>query len=235
MSLRPERVGRKYGKGENTMMRYVLVLTLALAGAACDVESDNDRVNGSVNVAAGQPVQDASTVNGAISVAEGAAIKDAETVNGRITIGDNATANSAQTVNGSITIGSNTRVAGDVECVNGSITLQKGADVGGKLENVNGRFELNGAHVAGGIRTVMGDIEVGADSRVEGGITIERSKGFSISFKKSVPRIVIGPGATVQGPMKFEREVQLYVSDSATIGEVIGATPIKFAGDRPPA
>ena len=81
----------------------------------------------------------------------------------------------------------------------------------------------------------MGDIEVGADSRIEGGITVERSKGFSISFSKHVPRIVIGPGASVQGPMKFEREVKLYVSDSATIGEVTGATPIKFSGASAPS
>ncbi len=215
-------------------MRHVLVLTLALAGAACDVDSGNERVNGSVDVAAGQPVQDATTVNGAIRVAEGAAVKDVETVNGGITIGDNASANSVQAVNGTITIGANARVAADVSCVNGSITLHKGADVAGKLANVNGRFELKGAHVAGGIHTVMGDIEVGADSRVEGGITMERSQGFSISFTKHVPRIVIGPGASVQGPMKFEREVKLYVSDSATIGEVIGATPIKFSGDNAP-
>lgn len=217
------------------MMRRVFIATLALAGVACDVESDNDRVNGSVEVAAGQPVQDASTVNGAIRVAEGAAVKDAETVNGGITIGSNATANSVQAVNGSITIGENARIAADVSCVNGSITLHKGAEVAGKLENVNGKFELTGAHVGGGIHTVMGDVEVGADARVEGGITVERSQGFTISFTKHVPRIVIGPGATVQGPMKFEREVKLYVSDSATIGEVIGATPIKFSGDRPPA
>ncbi len=217
------------------MIRYVLVLILALAGAACDVESDNERVNGSVNVEPGQPLQDATTVNGAIRVAEGAAVKDAETVNGGITIGDNASANSVQAVNGSITIGANARIAADVSCVNGSIVLHKGADVAGKLANVNGRFELNGAHVAGGIRTVMGDIEVGADSRVEGGITVQKSNGFSISFTKHVPRIVIGPGASVEGPMKFEREVKLYVSDSATIGEVSGATPIKFSGDNAPS
>jgi len=217
------------------MIRYVLVFTLALAGAACDVESDNERVNGSVNVAAGQPLQDATTVNGAIRVADGAAVKDAETVNGGITIGDNASANSVQAVNGSITIGANARIAADVSCVNGSIVLHKGADVAGKLANVNGRFELNGAHVGGGIRTVMGDIEVGADSRVEGGITVQKSNGFSISFTKHLPRIVIGPGASVQGPMKFEREVKLYVSDSATIGEVIGAKPIKFSGDNAPS
>jgi len=48
------------------------------------------------------------------------------------------------------------------------------------------------------------------------------------------PRIVIGPGATVQGDLRFERTVRLFVSDKATIGPVTGATPIPFSGDIPP-
>jgi len=51
---------------------------------------------------------------------------------------------------------------------------------------------------------------------------------------QQVPRIVIGPGATVQGDLRFERTVQLYVSDKATIGTVTGATAIAFSGDAPP-
>jgi hypothetical protein len=39
----------------------------------------------------------------------------------------------------------------------------------------------------------------------------------------------------VQGDLRFEREVKLYVSDKETIGPVMGATPIPFAGDTAPA
>jgi hypothetical protein len=45
---------------------------------------------------------------------------------------------------------------------------------------------------------------------------------------------VIGPGAVVQGELKFERKVKLYVSDKATIGTVTGATPEMFSGETPP-
>jgi hypothetical protein len=38
----------------------------------------------------------------------------------------------------------------------------------------------------------------------------------------------------VKGTLRFERPVELYVSDRATIGPVEGATPVKFSGDRPP-
>ncbi len=52
-------------------------------------------------------------------------------------------------------------------------------------------------------------------------------------FHERIPRVVIGPGATVEGTLKFEREVELFVSDSATIGRVEGAKPIRFAGESP--
>ena len=48
------------------------------------------------------------------------------------------------------------------------------------------------------------------------------------------PSIIIGPGATVQGELRFERKVRLFVSDRATIGTVTGATAVSFTGDNPP-
>jgi hypothetical protein len=39
----------------------------------------------------------------------------------------------------------------------------------------------------------------------------------------------------VGGTLDFDRKVSLYVSDTATIGPVHGATPVKFAGERPPS
>jgi hypothetical protein len=69
-------------------------------------------------------------------------------------------------------------------------------------------------------------------SRVEGGIRVEKPSGFS--FNNNEPVIIIGPGAVVQGELRFERKVTLYVSDKATVGTVIGATPIRFSGESPP-
>jgi hypothetical protein len=38
----------------------------------------------------------------------------------------------------------------------------------------------------------------------------------------------------VGGVLRFKREVQLLVSESATIGPVVGATPMMFGTDTPP-
>ncbi|MGD9599489.1 MAG: hypothetical protein AB7G76_16220 [Steroidobacteraceae bacterium] len=216
-------------------MRAQAAMLCAVLLAACMGPDGSERVNGSVEVAAGQPPADASTVNGRIRIAPEASVKAASTVNGSIAIGARASAESATTVNGAITVGEGARVTGDVTAVNGAVTLRRGADVGGELQNVNGTFTLEGAHVGRGIRTVGGDITVGTGSRVEGGITYEPTTGFSLSFTKHVPRIVIGPGAIVQGPLKFAREVELHVSDRAQIGDVSGATPVIFSGEQPPA
>jgi cytoskeletal protein CcmA (bactofilin family) len=116
--------------------------------------------------------------------------------------------------------------------------LHQGADVTGTVANVNGHILLEAAHVGGGIRTVSGDIDIGGNSHVEGGILVKKQRTQIFWFfqwnSSDTPRIVIGPGAVVQGDLRFERKVLLYVSDRATIGPVIGATAVKFSGETPP-
>jgi hypothetical protein len=46
---------------------------------------------------------------------------------------------------------------------------------------------------------------------------------------------VIGPHATVTGTLRAEQEIDLYVSNSATIGTVTGAKAIMFTGEEPSA
>jgi hypothetical protein len=154
-------------------------------------------------------------------------------VNGSVELGDHVQATAADTVNGAITVGASSRVSGAVTTTNGGIHLQKGADVTGKAGTVNGGINLDAAHVGGGISTVSGDITVGASSRVEGGILVDRPGMFHFSSNSRLPHVMIGPHAVVQGTLEFRREVVLQVSDTAQIGPVKGATPVKFSGDMP--
>jgi hypothetical protein len=211
---------------------------LALMLSACDDSFDSDgshSVNGSLHVVAGKEASDVTTVNGSIRIDDNAAVLSAATVNGSIHAGAHATATSLRTVNGSISLGDGVRVSGGAGSVNGDLTLGDGADVSGSLGNVNGKISLTAAHVAGGISTVSGDIKIMGASHVEGGILVKRQSGFGFSFGEDIPRIVIGPGATVQGDLRFERKVRLFVSDKATIGNVTGATAVPFTGDSPPS
>jgi DUF4097 and DUF4098 domain-containing protein YvlB len=216
-----------------------VLLTLAVAAfvlAGCSNEDGaSQKVNGSVHITAGAPSGPAETVNGNVAVADDAAVTSAHAVNGGIDLGDHATADALSTVNGSISLGAGAHVAQGAQSVNGGVTLREGAEVLGAVRNVNGKIQLTGAHVGGGIETVNGSITIVGASRVEGGILVKKSSGISIHFSNDVPRIVIGPGATVRGDLRFEREVKLYVSDRAAIGPVSGTTPISFTGDTPPA
>ncbi|HSC09248.1 MAG TPA: hypothetical protein VLD59_20665 [Steroidobacteraceae bacterium] len=211
-----------------------VLLSLPVIGLAEDDEAkDIEKVNGSIEVEADQRVGDVSTVNGSIRIKDGATVEEAETVNGSVTLGERVVAESVETVNGTVKLGADTRVSEGVDTVNGAVTLARNVDVQQAVRTVNGDITLEAARVGGGIRTQEGDIEVGAGSRVAGGIKVEKNKGFSISLFKSTPKVVIGPGAVVEGPLEFEREVKLYVSETATIGEVKGATPVRFSGDEP--
>jgi DUF4097 and DUF4098 domain-containing protein YvlB len=217
------------------------VLLVLVAGTGCDVAGNGDvtatergasTVNGSIHVPAGLHSGALGTVNGSIHIDDNASVGSASTVNGSIDMGAKSSANSLSAVNGGIVLGSDARVSGGATTVNGEMSLKSGAEVGGALRNVNGHITLNGAHVAGGLRTVGGDIDITGPSRVEGGIHVEKSGGwFNLDTRK--PRIVIGPGAVVDGELRFDRDVQLYVSDKATVGSITGATAVRFRGAQP--
>lgn len=219
------------------IMRTLAFAVCATFAAAAAVQAgptgpDIDKVNGSIRVDEGQAAGDLETVNGSILLRTHARADSADTVNGSIEMDDDTELKSAETVNGAISLGQRARVRDSVESVNGSISLDRGADVGGKVSNVNGRIRIDAARVGGSIETVAGDIEVASGSRVEGGILVEKPSGWSWGKQKN-PRIVIGQDAVVQGRLVFHRDVDLFVSSSAKIGAIEGATPTMFSGATP--
>lgn len=189
-------------------------------------------VNGTVRVPDGEKTGDLSTVNGSIQIGDNATVTTAHTVNGSITVGSHTSATALSSVNGSISLEDGVRVLQAVRSVNGALTLESGADVEGALTNVNGSIHLSAARVGGGIVTANGNITVEGSSRVDGGILVQKppSGWFQVTH---VPRIVIGPGSVVTGDLRFDRKVDLYVSDKAKIGPVIGATPQRYPGEGP--
>lgn len=221
------------------MNRYSFLANLVFASAAFAGAPDISRVNGSIVVAADQPAGNVSTVNGTIHVDDKAVIGAAHTVNGRIMLGAATTAQSLKTVNGSISVGPGGNVTGEVRTVNGAVVLEQSAHISGHVANVNGQIRLDAAQVGSGIETVSGDINIGAHSSVEGGIWVRKKclggvwQWFTLS-RCEPSLVVVGPDAVVQGTLKFEHEVKLYVSDRARIGPVEGAKVIVYSGDRPP-
>jgi DUF4097 and DUF4098 domain-containing protein YvlB len=216
---------------------HFAALAVMLALSACGESNDGNestKVNGSIEVPAGRKPGAVATVNGSIQVDDNATITSATTVNGSVHLGNHATATSLNSVNGSITLGANAHVSGSASSVNGELNLKDGAEISGSLSNVNGKIIVAAAHVAGGIKTADGSINISGASHVENGILVEKPSSELLQMARQVPRIVIGPGATVQGDLRFERTVQLFVSDKATVGTVTGATAIAFSGDAPP-
>ena len=222
------------------MRRSLLALAVTLSLSISAVQAhetdpkggDISRVNGGITADAGNTYGNLDTVNGGISVRKGATAEDVETVNGSITIDDDASLSSVSTVNGGIRAGERVQVARGVETVNGGIRFDFNSKVGGDIGTVNGGITIKQTTVGGKLRTVSGDITVGAQSLVEGGILVE--KPHRISWGKSrIPRIVIGPNATVNGDLRFEREVELFVHTSAKVGPVSGATARPYTDTLP--
>lgn len=204
---------------------------VALGSTAATSLGNVSKVNGSVRIEAGQQAGSVSTVNGSVTIGADARTGDVETVNGSVRIDERAVVDDVETVNGGITAAAGVEVRGDLETVNGSITLREGVRVAGGLENVNGDMLLEGAEVQEGIETVNGDVRLAAGARVLGGIHVEKNRNLSwFGGKKNGrnPRITIEQGAVVQGPLHFEREVDLYVAPGVTLPEVQGVPPKRY-------
>lgn len=193
-------------------------------------------VNGSISVGSGAVIDGSlRTVNGSIRVDEDVTFKDAETVNGTIRIASGSSAEDVSSVNGSIRLGENVSLAGEVEVVNGKISLDSGTSVADGVSNVNGEISLTGAEVGGDLSTVNGDVSLNAGSILRGDLVVEKPGWGSNNNRK--PRVIIGPQSRVLGKIVLEREVELFISNSAEVGGVEGEMSIgdavRFSGDRP--
>jgi hypothetical protein len=168
-----------------------------------------------------------------------------ETLTSDITLEPGARAASLESLSGAITLSRGARVSGNVSSDYGSLVLEPKSEVIGHLSSDGGSIRIDGARVGRGITTTSGDIDIGPDSQIDGGILVRKRGviGLSLGFfqlgvpagRSTPPRVVIGPGATVTGQLRFKRKVQLFVSERATIGPVEGATPVVFTGERPPS
>lgn len=220
-----------------TLLAIALPAALCLATAVqahdpSESGHDISKVNGGITADAGEHYGDLETVNGGIRVRSKAVAKDVGTVNGGITLDDDAHVRSAETVNGGITAGERVRVASSVETVNGGIRFGFHSRIGGDVSTVNGGITVKQTEVGGQLQTVSGDITVGAKSLVKGGIMVEKPNGISFGRQRT-PRVVIGPGAVVQGTLRFDRPVELFVHPTAKIGPVAGAKAQSYTDTLP--
>ena len=196
-------------------------------------------INGSISVGSGATVTGAlETVNGAIRIDENAVIEDAETVNGSVKIASGVKAEDISSVNGTIRIGEKVTINGEVSVVNGKIGVDSGSTISEDVSNVNGEIKIAGAEIGGDLSTVNGDVSLIDGAVLRGNLTIEKPGGWSGGKNKSrKPKIIIGPGSRVDGEIVAEREVQLYISDTAEVGGVSGVMSmdqaVRFSGKRP--
>lgn len=185
-------------------------------------------INDNIRVNEGERVGNVSNVNGDVRLKQGAKAESVTAVNGTIKMGQNAEAGALKVVNGDVELGERVTVNGRTESVNGDVLAEEGCVLNGDVATVTGDISLNAVRVSGGLVTVVGNITVGANSVVCGGVWVKKPNPPShpVSHK---PRIEIGPGSVVEGSLRFDHEVELYVSQSAKIGPVSGATPVFFS------
>lgn len=196
-------------------------------------------VNGSITVGRGATVTGSlETVNGAIRVEQDAVIKGGETVNGGVKLGAGVKAEDISSVNGAIRIDENVTIDGELSVVNGRISIASGSKISGDISNVNGEIQIAGAEIRGDLSTVNGDVALDEGAILRGTLTVQKPGGTRPGGRNSrTPKVIIGPGSEVVGEIVAEREIELYISESAKVGGVSGVMSmekaIRFSGNRP--
>jgi DUF4097 and DUF4098 domain-containing protein YvlB len=196
-------------------------------------------VNGSITVGRDASIDGSlETVNGTIRVDENSRIGKAKTVNGSVRLAAGVTAGDIGSVNGSLRIAENVTIDGEMSVVNGRISVARGSRVADDVSNVNGEIRIEGAEVGGDLSTVNGDVWLSDNAVLSGDLIIEEKRGWGRSSRNDrKPRVVIGPGTRVEGEIKLEREVELYISETASVGGVSGVMSmedaVRFSGTEP--
>ncbi len=236
---------RPYGFATSCLLALLLAapahglsLNKSINIAAGTETGGQSSVNGSISVGEGAVIDGSlETVNGSIRVDENVSLNDAETVNGTIRIGSGSSADDVSSVNGSIRLGENVTIDGEIEAVNGKITLETGTKVADGVSNVNGEIMLVGAEVGGDLSTVNGDVTLDGGATLRGDLVMEKPGGWGWGKDKRKPQVIIGRDSRVLGRLVLEREVELYLHETAEVGGVAGEMSlddaIRFSGDRP--
>ncbi len=235
-----------------------MVFIISLSGCVVYSQSTSPSRISSTNsaiVLAPEPAQgrDVHNVNGRVVIGAGMNANDVSTVNGRVTVENGATARSVHTVNGRVVLGGSETVVGSVDTVNGRIIATQGGEIGGTASTVNGRIELANVSVGRNVETNNGsinlfDVTVGenvesnrGDVRLENSI-VERDliihhRNYGLlglfNWRINHPEIIIGPGSQIKGSLIAREEIHLYVHETASVNNIIGADPVVYRGSRP--
>lgn len=198
-------------------------------GAGCEVNGRLANVNGSIQVGPNSRVGPIRNVNGSIDLAAGTQAGPTETVNGSIRLAEQVSiSGSVSAVNGQVTAGQESFIDGDFSTVNGRLAMSPGSRVSGQVSTVNGGINLDQAR-AGSLVTTNGSIELLNGTVVEGELRVREPARLG----RDVPTVLIGAEVRVDGRLRFERPVELFIHESAEVGEISGAEPQYFSGDRP--
>lgn len=183
------------------------------------VQGDVGNVNGSIRIGSDATVGEVFNVNGSIGIGSGSSSRSVESVNGSIALSDDvAVDGDVATVNGNINGGLSVQIDGEIETVNGTVSMNTGSQVAEGISTANGRIRLTGTRAAS-LTTLNGSIDLRDGTRIDGQIMVKEGSNSS----SGRPEIHIGQNVEVAGPLIFEKDVDLYIHESARVGEIQGA------------
>lgn len=188
-------------------------------------------VNGRIEVGDGLKVGDVKTTNGRIRLGDEVVAKDVRTTNGSIAVGRGGTLDSVRSTNGSLSIEGG-KVKGDVRTTNGAIRIEDESVIEGNVISANGHIELDEAKVKDNVELSNGRMDL-RRAEIGGDVVIHERRGSSWFGRHKKPVVVIGAETVVKGDIIARQEIELFVHESAKVGNIVGAEAQTFSGRNP--
>lgn len=188
-------------------------------------------------IAVGHLPRPVYSVDGGVHLAARAEAGKIRSVHGGVTLGEGATAKTIDTVDGPVALERGATCRHDLSAVDRRVSLAPGGHVGGNVRTLVAGLDGHDAEIAGAIHTVSGKILLHGTTHVGKGICLDKprpSTDAQDEVWKRLPRVVIGPGVVVDGPIVAARGGTLWVSRQARIGAVEGIRTQWFDGATPP-
>jgi len=184
-------------------------------------------------------------------VADEARVGAIDVGSGNVRLGSGVHTRRIDTGSGNVKGGAGAQIEGDIDTGSGSVNLGVGSKVGkidtgsgdvsleavavsGTINTGSGDIDLVDTAVSGSLETSRGNIELEGNTHINGDLIVRKDICSGFCNDDAEPsKIVIGASVRVQGEVKIERDVELWVHQNAQIGRVTGAEVKRFSGERP--
>lgn len=161
----------------------------------------------------------ACAIDRSVSIAPGERHGATRVIDGDVDVERGASAGSVRVIDGSARLAEDSAVGGSAHITDGNFVMREGSQLRGGLVAHHAELQISGASIDGEVRLFCtgGRID---NSRIAAPVTVRKKALWHVSCERP-QRLIIGPGSEIDRLVIETTEIDVEISDGATIGELV--------------